>query len=311
MIFAEKRQHALELLNLGRNLAVETGTSVSVFVSFDREDARELIAHGADKVLILPTLPPNEPLDCYVPIMVGAAEEADPDLIIVSATYRGKQIAARVAGRLDTGLCSGCTAVRVNAGQFELDRLAYGGTAVQTVACTRRPAMVTIAPGLFESARITEGKPGEVKELPAPLPSVVKVLERRPKLREVKTITEAKAIVCAGRGIGKEDDLALVQELARLIGGEIACTRPLSEELHWLPEELCVGLSGVSVKPDLYLGIGVSGQIQHVTGIRNSKVIAAVNKDEKAPIFEAADLGIVGDLYDIVPKIIQALKNAS
>ena len=135
--------------------------------------------------------------------MVGAAEEADPDLIIVSATYRGKQIAARVAGRLDTGLCSGCTAVRVNAGQFELDRLAYGGTAVQTVACTRRPAMVTIAPGLFESARITKRKPGEVKELPAPLPSVVKVLERRPKLREVKTITEAKAIVCAGRGIGK------------------------------------------------------------------------------------------------------------
>lgn len=97
-------------------------------------------------------------------------------------------------------------------------------------------------------------------------------------------------------------------QLADALGGEIGCTRPIAEEFHWLPEERCIGLSGVQVKPDLYLGIGVSGQVQHVTGFRNAKVIAAVNKDENAPIFKAADLGIVGDLYDIVPKLIAEFK---
>jgi electron transfer flavoprotein alpha subunit len=96
--------------------------------------------------------------------------------------------------------------------------------------------------------------------------------------------------------------------LAEAVSGSIGCTRPIAEELHWLPEELCIGLSGIQVKPDLYLGIGVSGQVQHVTGIRNAKVIAAVNKDENAPIFKASDFGIVGDLYDVVPKLISELK---
>ncbi len=100
----------------------------------------------------------------------------------------------------------------------------------------------------------------------------------------------------------------MASELATVLGGEIGCTRPLSEEMHWLPEESCIGLSGAQVKPDLYIGVGVSGQIQHVTGIRNARVICAFNKDENAPIFSVADFGIVGDLYDVVPKLIQKLK---
>jgi type II secretory pathway pseudopilin PulG len=111
--------------------------------------------------------------------------------------------------------------------------------------------------------------------------------------------------------VEKPEDLALAHQLADALGGEIGCTRPISEENHWLPEELCIGLSGVQVKPDLYLGLGVSGQIQHVTGIRNAKVIAAVNKDENAPIFGVADFGIVGDLYDAVPKLIEELRRGS
>jgi electron transfer flavoprotein alpha subunit len=136
----------------------------------------------------------------------------------------------------------------------------------------------------------------------------VKVLEKKVKERESKDITEARVIVCAGRGIEKNEDLTLIRQLAHALGGEIACTRPIAEEYHWLAEELCIGLSGVQVKPDLYLGLGVSGQVQHLTGIRNAKVIAAVNKDENAPIFKAADFGIVGDLYDVVPKLITELK---
>jgi electron transfer flavoprotein alpha subunit len=117
-------------------------------------------------------------------------------------------------------------------------------------------------------------------------------------------------VVCVGRGVAKQEDLALVKELAKVLGGEVACSRPIAEEMHWLPEEVYLGISGKKVKPDLYVGIGVSGQIQHVTGIRDSKVIFAINRDENAPIFEAADYGIVGDLYQVVPKLIQELTSA-
>jgi electron transfer flavoprotein alpha subunit len=110
--------------------------------------------------------------------------------------------------------------------------------------------------------------------------------------------------------VEKKEDIGLVKELADVLGGEVACSRPIAEELHWLPEEVYLGISGKKVKPDLYVGVGISGQIQHVTGIRDSKVIFAINRDENAPIFEAADYGIVGDLYQVVPKLVEELKSA-
>ncbi|MGE5422109.1 MAG: electron transfer flavoprotein subunit alpha/FixB family protein, partial [Ignavibacteriales bacterium] len=121
-------------------------------------------------------------------------------------------------------------------------------------------------------------------------------------------VREAKVLVCVGRGIENESDLELARDLAAALGGEVACTRPLVEELHWLPEDTYIGLSGLQVKPDLYIGIGISGQIQHLTGIRESRVICAVNRDENAPIFKAADYGIVGDLYEVLPKLIKQVR---
>jgi electron transfer flavoprotein alpha subunit len=189
-----------------------------------------------------------------------------------------------------------------------MERLAYGGVAVQKVICAARPAMASIPPRTFEKAVPDEGRQGQIRELPAPTPSAAKILERKVKERAAKDISEARAVVCVGRGIDKKEDLALARQLADVLGGEIGCTRPIAEEFHWLPEEVCIGLSGIQVKPDIYLGIGVSGQVQHVTGIRNARVIAAVNKDENAPVFKVADFGIIGDLYDVVPKLVNELK---
>jgi len=121
-------------------------------------------------------------------------------------------------------------------------------------------------------------------------------------------ITEARILVCVGRGLENQQDMQMVQELAEVLGAEIACTRPIAEEMHWLPEETYIGISGKQVKPDLYIGLGVSGQIQHVSGIRDARVICAINRDENAPIFEVSDLGLVGDLYTILPELIQQLK---
>jgi len=309
-ILAENRGQTLELLNIGRDLASKMGTNLTAFLWQDRELAEEYISHGADEVMLLPSLPEDQSLDAYIPVIAEEAQKEDPDIFLLAATMRGKEMAARIATRLNTGLCSDCISLNLdeNGKTLEMERLAFGGAAVQKVICPTRPVMMTIPPRTFEPAEKQDGRKGEIKDLPSTPPSPVKVLERKPKEREAKDIAEASVVVCVGRGIEKEEDIALARELADVLGGEIGCTRPISEEMHWLPEELCIGLSGVHIKPELYIGLGVSGQVQHVTGIRDAKVICAINKDKNAPIFDAADYGITGDLYDVVPALIAEVK---
>lgn len=310
-IFAEKPEVAWELLNPARPIADKMGASVTLLLAADRDRAQDCIDRGADRVLLLPKLPEDQSPDAYLPILAEEARKEDPDVFFFGATAPGKALAARLAARLEAGLCGGCLAVMYDgeSGILTMERLAYGGAAVQQVRCLSRPALATIPPRAFEPAAVlAEGRSGSVTELAAPPRSPVKVLERRVKEKVSRNIGEAKVVVSVGRGLAKAEDLALVRQLADALNGEVGCTRPLSEELHWLPEDCCIGLSGVQVKPGLFLALGVSGQIQHMTGVRGAKVIAAVNKDENAPIFNAADLGIVGDLYEVTSKLLEALK---
>jgi electron transfer flavoprotein alpha subunit len=308
-IVAEKKEDALELLSIGRSLASKMGVGLSAFLWKDQDAWQDCISHGADEVLLLAHLPEGRSLDAFLPVIEGEVEKGHPDAIFFAATVRCKDLSARLAVRLGTGLCSNCIGLSYDevGKTIKMERLAYGGAAIQKVTCMTRPVMATIPRRTFEKAGADTGRTGRLRELPASLHSALQVLELKMRTREIKDITEARVVVTVGRGFEKQEDLALARQLAEVLGGEIGCTRPISEENHWLPEELCIGLSGVGVKPDLYLGLGVSGQIQHVTGIRNSRVIAAVNKDENAPIFGVADFGIVGDLYDVVPKLIEAL----
>ena len=309
-IISENRRQALELLNIGRKLADKMGTRVFALLDQDREYVKDCINHGADEVMLLPPLGSEQPRESYIPVIIEEAKKGEPDLILLPATARGKTMAALMAARLNAGLVSSCTEIEFDEGRKTLvmERRAYGGAAVQKVICSARPAMATIPPRTYEAAMPQTGRKGHVRELPLPSLSAIKVIERKVKEREAKDISESRVVICVGRGIEKEEDMAIASQLAEVLGGAIGCTRPIAEEFHWLPEELCIGLSGVQVKPELYFGIGVSGQVQHVTGILNAKVIAAVNKDENAPIFKAADFGIVGDLYDVMPKLISELK---
>ena len=310
-VFAENRDQALELLNAGKELAADFGTKLVAF-AWDRQLAQEYITYGADEVLLLPPLADDQPLESCVPVIADAAKTEDPDVFFIAATQRGKEIAARLAARLNTGLCSGCTGFKVDKEKklLAMERMLFAGLAIQTLVPTTRPQMATIPPRTFDPAAPQQGKEGNIRELPPSAPSPVKVVSRTAKVREAVDITEAKIVVCVGRGVEKKEDVELARELARVLGGEVGCSRPVAEELHWLPEEVYLGISGKKIKPDLYVGVGVSGQIQHVTGIRDTKVIFAINKDENAPIFDAADYGIVGDLYQVVPKLIQELKSA-
>jgi electron transfer flavoprotein alpha subunit len=310
-IVAETYPLSLELLSLARQTAPHLSGGVTLLLAGGHEHTQEAIDSGADRITLLPALPTEASLDAYLPLLETEARRDAPDLILMAATARGKDLGARLAARLETGLCSNCTAVTWNGQEncLEMERLAYGGAAVQTVRCRTRPAMAAVVPGVAEPAPpLGKGLSGEIRELPSPPPGAVRVIERRARERTTRNIAEAKVVVSVGRGLAKAEDLGLIRELAHALSGEIGGTRPVTEELRWLPEEVCIGLSGVQVKPDLFLALGVSGQIQHVTGIRGAKVIAAVNRDENAPIFAVADYGIVGDLYEVVPKLLKALK---
>ncbi|MCK9196465.1 MAG: electron transfer flavoprotein subunit alpha/FixB family protein [Syntrophales bacterium] len=312
LVIAERKDLAWELLNIGRQLASQVATTLTAAVTGQEDNAQNHIARGADEVLLMSTLPEGQAFDAWIPVIAAEAKKADPDMILLAATARGKDFAARLAAHLGTGLCSNCIALsRGEDGTVVMERLAYGGAAVQQVSCVTRPVMATIPTRTFAPAPADHSRSGEIRKLSLPSPSPVRIVARKVKERSSQDITEAKVVVCVGRGMEKEEDIHIARQLADLVRGEIGCTRPISEELHWLPDDLCIGLSGVQVKPDLYIGLGVSGQIQHVTGIRGARVICAVNKDENAPIFQAADLGIVGDLYDVTPKLIEELQKAT
>jgi electron transfer flavoprotein alpha subunit len=311
-IFAERNDLALELLTVAGGLAMSPGGKVTVVVPDQGDQSDKCIARGADEIVLLSPLEEDMSLDAWIPVIAAEAKGADPDILLIAATARGKDFAARLAARLDTGLCSNCTALhREGDGTIVMERLAYGGAAVDRVSCSTRPVMATIPPRTFAPAPADTGRSGEIRKLPLPPSTPVRVIARKTKDRSSQDITEAKTVICVGRGMEKEEDINMARQLAELVGGEVGCTRPISEELHWLPDDLCIGLSGVQVKPDLYVGLGVSGQIQHVTGIRGARVICAVNKDENAPIFQAADLGIVGDLREVMPRLIEELKKAT
>ena len=170
-------------------------------------------------------------------------------------------MAARLAARLGAGLCSGCTALAFDkgSGSIRMERLAYGGAAIQKLTASAKPVIVAVPPRSFEPAQVVDGRQGKTRELPSPPPSAVRIIEKKPKEKVAKDITEARVIVCAGRGFDKKEDLALARELADALGGELGATRPLTEEMHWLPADLCIGLSGVQVKPELVRGPGRVG----------------------------------------------------
>jgi electron transfer flavoprotein alpha subunit len=310
-VFAESRDQTLELLNAGRELADKLSSKLTAFAADDKL-AREFIDCGADKVFLLPPLPDDQPFESHVPVLADTARDEDPDAIFIGASSRGKEMAARLAARLNTALCSGCVSFELDKDgkSLKMGRMVFGGAGIQTVVCATRPQMATFAPRTFEPAQPQQGRDGEIKQLSSAPASAVRVVGRAPKQCGSVDIIGAKIIVCVGRGLEKKEDISIAQELARVLGGEVGCSRPVAEVLHWLPEEVYLGISGQTVKPLLYVGLGVSGQVQHITGIRDSKVIFAINRDENAPIFDVADFGIVGDLYQVVPKLIEELKTA-
>ncbi len=308
-VYSENKDVCLELLTAGRELSERLNVSLASLVLGHgvKDVAEKLSEHGPNKVYLIE----HASLKVFDPVSYTAAIETivrreKPRVFLIGATKRGKELAGRLAAKLNAGCMSECTEVYIgDDGSIMAKRPAYAGMAVATEKCKSTPAIVLVKPGRYEKA--PSGGKGEIVELSLEVPEPsLRIVELKPKEIKAVRIEEAEVIVLGGRGIKKREDFEMLEQLAEMLGGCVGCTRPIAADLGWYTE--WVGLSGVAIKPKLYIGIGVSGAIQHLAGIKDSKVIVAINKDPEAPIFRSADYGIVGDLYEVVPELIKALK---
>lgn len=248
--------------------------------------------------------------ESYAEALARLAAERRPDLILAAATPRGKDITATVAATLQAALVTEAFAVRRCGSGFETDRLMYGGLAVCTESLGEM-SLVTVPAGNFEPAEPLPETETAVVPIDVLAVSRAVVGEVCPITRSGADIASAERVVCVGRGVARKEDLKLAEDLAGAIGAAVGCTRSIAEDFGWMPEETYIGLSGQKIRPRLYISLGVSGQVQHVSGIRDSKVIVGIDSNENAPIFAAADFGIVGNLYEVAPLLTAALKARS
>lgn len=307
-VYSEDEAMSRQMITLAKVAKESLGRKICVLTA-DGGFAREASDCGADTVYVLKSSSGKtaRPEDLAKGVARLVKEES-PAVFFVGGTLRGKEFAAKVAALADSAMITDATGIQFTNGILT-QRMMYGGLAVITERLSPM-ALVTIPPKSYEEAAAGSGAAGiVVKEIEAE--QTIQVVETSDVLREGADLSSAAKVVCVGRGLGKQEDLAIAEALAAAIGGEIGCTRGIAEDYHWLPEELYIGLSGIKVKPELYLSMGVSGQVQHVAGIRDAKIIVAVDSNESAPIFEAADYGVVGDLYEVIPALTEALKQVT
>ena len=306
-IFSEDTQLSVRLLGLARSLAEGTADRVEA-VTLDGSAADVLSFSGAETVYVLKG--ESSWPEAYADAFAKLAADAKPELIFVAATLRGKDIAAGVAARLQAGLVSDAIAVHRSGSGFETDRLMYGGLAVCT-EILEGTTLVTVPAGNFEPPEQNPSRTANILTINVDTTSPAHVGAVCPIPRIGADITAAERVVCIGRGIAKKEDVKLGEDLASALNAAVGCTRSIAEDYGWMPEETYIGLSGQKISPKLYLSLGVSGQVQHVSGIRDSKIIVGIDMNENAPIFAATDYGIVGDLYEIAPLLTAALKARS
>lgn len=320
-VFAEQREGkiqnvALELLGKARDLADALNEKVCAMVlgSGIKDLAATLIAHGADEVLLVddPSLDvyTTEP---YAQAIKAIVDAKKPGILLLGATTIGRDLGPRLAARMQTGLTADCTELDIEAETHHLmmTRPAFGGNLLATIMCTdHRPQMSTVRPGVMMAKPADAARKGTVEDFKVNFDRSkfrVKVEKVVKEQKNLVDITAAKVLVSGGRGVGSADGFKKLEALAKVLGGEVSSSRAMVDA-GVTEHARQVGQTGKTVRPDLYFALGISGAIQHLAGMEGADLIIAVNKDKYAPIFEVADMGIVGDLHKIVPALTAALK---
>ena len=308
---------SFELLGVGRKLADKRGVPLSAVLLGSGLDgaAEKLVAYGADKVFRAddPALA-NFTDDAYANVIEDLVREYKPEIVIAGATAIGRSFIPRLATMLATGLTADCTAleIRDEDGALLQTRPAFGGNIMATIECpTTRPQMATVRPLVMQPNEFDESRQGEIIDVspkPARMESRVKVLNSVKVESDEVNITEADVLVAGGRGLENEKGFEMIRELAGLLGGASAASRAAVDS-GWIPYPHQVGQTGKTVCPKIYIACGISGAIQHLVGMQSSDTIIAINRDENAPVFDVATYGLVGDIFEVLPKLITRLKD--
>lgn len=303
----EFRKVSFEAVSESRRVADGLGTDLTAVVLGAGIEglAEELKKYGPDKIWVAddPALA-DYTTDAYANILSGLIQSADPAVIILGASAQGKDLAGRLAARLDAGVAMDCTAIKLDNGSLTYTRPMFGGKIVADVEIEGELQIVAIRPNVMD---ITEAAKDSAIDKPAVEVGEVKtaVIEKTMDTGDKIELTEADIIVSGGRGTG--GDYAAIEALAAELGAAVGASRSAVDE-GWRPHSDQVGQTGKTVSPTLYVACGISGAIQHLAGMSTSKYIVAINKDAEAPIFSKADFGIAGDLFDVVPALAEEVK---
>lgn len=310
LLYGDDLNRLRNLTVYGRRLAKETGaTLVTAVVRPDAEQiAEEVASFGSDVVVVIDVPARAFFAETIVENLFGVYNEENPDALFFSSTFLGREIAPRLATKLKTGCITECSHVEMNEkGELVAERLVYGGIAASRMVITKAPQVFTVTFDTDASNTLTEESKSELIKREYVESKVSKRITGKAKIEKSIDLAGAETIISVGRGFNSEKDIELIRPLLEHLNAELGCSRPIAEDFRWLPVERLVGLTGTVVKPKLYLAIGISGQIQHQVGMKNSKLIIAINNNPQAPIFEIADYGVVGDLYEIVPKLVERI----
>ncbi|WP_149912951.1 electron transfer flavoprotein subunit alpha/FixB family protein [Sphingobacterium cavernae] len=305
------KKSAFEVATYGKDIATQLGTeAIGITVGdFPQEELSKLGAYGISKILHVS----NEDLksfvnQAYAAIIASAAKQQNVTVVVLSNTFSGKGLAPRIATKLEAGLVSGAATIPTISGdRFEIKKTAFSNKAIANIIVESAVKVITVNPNGYAAKEI--GGSAQVETFSAPVEAsdfgtIVKDIVRA---KDKISLPEAEIVVSAGRGMKGPENWAMVEELAEVLGAATACSKPVSDA-GWRPHSEHVGQTGIVVSPNLYIAIGISGAIQHLSGVSSSKTIVVINKDPEAPFFKVADYGIVGDAFVIVPKLIEALK---
>ena len=323
-VFAEQRggklsDVGLELLGIGRKIADKQQEELAAVLVGHKVKplVDELGEYGADKVYLA-----DDPLlevyrsDAHALLMQGIIQQYKPNILIMGATSIGSDLAPRLAAKVNTGLSAHCVGFDIDGeGRFVGQVPGFGGAVMASVICPNHyPQMATARPGFFEKLERRKGKKAEVVNVDVKFKEgdlAIKVVGTFREEVKTRPLESADIVVAGGYGVGGKENWKLVEELAEVLGAGVGATRPPCDEGWADLERQMIGQSGKTVRPDLYIGVGISGAMHHLVGMKDAKVVVAINKDPNAPIFQAADYGIVGDLCQILPRLIEAMRVSS
>lgn len=309
LVFAESPQGEIkkpsyELVTYGKRIADLMGTEVHALTIGSVEGAGVLGQYGAAKVHNVAGVNHFDS-QVYTAVIAAAAKELGASVIVLGHTSSGKSLLGRLAVRLNAGSVSAATSLPNLDGGFKVKKTVFSSKGIAEYNITSAIKVLSLSGNSFQPEVV--GSDVAVEALAVPVPSSRIKIKAIDTVKGTVPLPEAELVVSAGRGMKGPENWGMIEELAELLGATTACSRPVAD-IHWRPHHEHVGQTGVAIKPNLYIAVGISGAIQHLAGVSSSKTIVVINKDPEAPFFKAADYGIVGDLFDVVPRLIESVK---